>query len=38
MVAVRFELGVVSASTHGDGPLDLLHCYHAIISAPPNVS
>jgi hypothetical protein len=33
MVAVRPGLGVVLASTEAGGPLNLLHCYHAIISA-----
>jgi hypothetical protein len=31
---VRPGFGVVSASTEGGSPLDLLHRYHANISAP----
>jgi hypothetical protein len=38
MVGVRTGLGVVSASTQGGGPLDLLHHYHAITYLLLNVN
>jgi hypothetical protein len=33
MVGVKPGLGVVSASTQGGSPVELLHCHHAIASA-----